>query len=70
MHRFFANQALTHSHKTKSQISSNCLLASFVLLVLSCLASSNLYSYESNNHIEKDVENQLDQKFFFGHLMQ
>ena len=31
MHRFFANQPLTHSHKTKSQISSNCLLA------LSCL---------------------------------
>ena len=31
MHRFFANQPLIHSHKTKSQISSNCLLA------LSCL---------------------------------
>jgi len=31
MHRFFANQPLIHSDKTKSQISSNCLLA------LSCL---------------------------------
>jgi len=45
MHRFFANQPLTHSHKTKSQISSNWLL------VLSCLASSNLYSCESNNSL-------------------
>jgi len=47
MHRFFANQPLTHSHKTKSQISSNCLLV--FLLVLSCLSLSNLYSCESNN---------------------